>query len=326
MVDFLIRGLVIRGHRVTLFAHPDSYTGGALVPYGVPPHFGLQPRITELWQVGAKLWRYRRDFDLIHSFGRLAALLPVLSLRKLPKIQSYQRDGLPWKGIKKAVLLAGESLRFTACSTSVYRARPQQGKYSGCWQTIFNGVDLAKYDLVLQVPPDAPLAFLGRLEPFKGAHIAIAIAQVSGRRLIIAGNQVKTRSNIEYFERNIAPHIDGARISYIGPVDDVRKNALLGSSAALLMPIQWEEPFGIVMAEALACGTPVIGFARGSVPEIIHDGVNGYLCHTVEEAAAAVDRIDQIDRAVVRADCEARFSNTAIVNAYEQLYQEMINR
>jgi glycosyltransferase involved in cell wall biosynthesis len=326
VVDFLVRGLVERGHRVTLFAHPDSYTGGALIPYGVPPHFGLQPRITELWQVGAKLWHHRRDFDLIHSFGRLAALLPVLPLRQLPKIQSYQRDGVPWKGIKKAVLLAGESLRFTACSASVYRARPLQGKYGGWWQTIFNGVDLAKYDFISQVPPDAPLTFLGRLEPFKGAHSAITIAKISGRRLIIAGNQVKTGSNIGYFERHIAPHIDGARINYVGPVDDVQKNALLGSSAALLMPIQWEEPFGIVMTEALACGTPVISFARGSVPEIVRDGVNGYVCQTLEEAAAAVDQLERIDRIAVRADCEARFSDTAIVNAYERLYLEMLRK
>lgn len=326
VVDFLVRGLVDRGHRVTLFAHPDSCTNGTLVPYGVPPHIGLQPRITELWQVGAKLWRHRRDFDLIHSFGRLAALLPVLPLRKLPKIQSYQRDEVPWKGIKKAVHIAAASLCFTACSASVYRARRLQGKYGGWWQTIFNGVDLAKYDLVPQVPPDAPLIFLGRLEPFKGAHLAIAIAKLSGRRLVIAGNQVNTRANIEYFECHIVPHIDGTRISYVGPIDDVQKNALLGSSAALLMPIQWEEPFGIVMAEALACGTPVIGFARGSVPEIVRDGVNGYVCQTPEEAAAVVDQLERIDRRAVRADCEARFSDSAIVSAYERLYLKMLGK
>jgi glycosyltransferase involved in cell wall biosynthesis len=324
VVDLLARGLVSRGHRVTLFAHPESRTAGTLIPYGVPPHMGPRPRIAELWQVGVGLWRRRAEFDLIHSFGRLAALLPVISLRGLPKIQSYQRDLVPWRGVKMAVRLAGQSIRFTACSASVFRERPTQGVYGGRWQRIFNGVEMARYDFVPRVAPDAPLAFLGRLEPIKGAHHAIAIARAAGRRLIIAGNRVEVASGRDYFNSQIAPHLDGTRVTYLGAVDDEQKNALLGSVAALLMPVEWEEPFGIVMAEALACGTPVIGFARGSVPEVIRAGVNGYLCRTVDEAAAAVVRVERIDRSLVRSDCETRFGERVLVNAYEGLYREIL--
>jgi glycosyltransferase involved in cell wall biosynthesis len=323
VVDFLARGLAARGHEVTLFAHPDSRTAGTLVPYGAPPHAGARARLRELIQVGGGLWRRRHDFDLVHSFGRLAALLPVLPLRRLPKIQSYQRERVPWAGIARAVRLAGPSIRFTGCSDSVWRERAHQGRLGGTWRTIPNGVEIAAYEFSSRVAPDAPLVFLGRIEAIKGAHHAIAIARAAGRRLIIAGNRVEHAEGDSYFRREIAPCLDGARVTWIGPVDDTQKNTLLGSAAALLMPIEWEEPFGIVMAEALACGTPVIGFARGSVPEVVRDGINGYLCRDVDEAVAAVARLDRIDRATVRADGQARFGDRAVVDAYERLYFEM---
>ena len=118
--------------------------------------------------------------------------------------------------------------------------------------------------------------------------------------------------------------MDDDRVRFVGPVDDAAKNALLGSAAALLMPIGWEEPFGIVMAEAFACGTPVIAFSRGSVPEVIRDGVNGFACRTIDEAVDAVLALPRIDRRKVRADCDARFGAPVIAHAYESLYHEMI--
>ncbi len=186
------------------------------------------------------------------------------------------------------------------------------------------GVDITKYKPVTEVPADAPLAFLGRLERFKGAHNAIEIARRSGRRLMIAGNKVTSGPDGRYFEEAVAPHIDGDQIRYIGPVDDAGKSELLGSCAAFLMPIEWEEPFGIVMAEAMACGTPVIAFNRGSVPEVVHDGINGFRCQGVEEAVAAVAKLGQIDRRAVRTDCENRFSSDFITGEYESLLQKMV--
>ena len=326
VIDVLVRELVRRGHDVTLVAHPDSRTPARLVPYGEPPHAGLRIRAKELVQVGSALWRGRRDVDVVHSFGRLAALLPILPRRQLPKIQSYQRDGVPWPGVARAVRLAGASLVFTGCSSSVYRHRPPDPAPGGEWRTVFNCVDIARYTARASVPADAPLVFLGRLDPVKGAHDAIAIARGAGRRLVIAGNRVADGPDRRYFDERIAPHIDGVRVQYAGPVDDGQKNRLLGEAAALLMPIGWEEPFGIVMAEAYACGTPVIAFARGSVPEVVRDGVNGFAVGSVDAAVAAVGALGRIDRAAVRADCEARFAGGVIADAYESLYHEVVER
>jgi glycosyltransferase involved in cell wall biosynthesis len=262
----------------------------------------------------------RHQIDLVHSFGRLAALLPILPLHDLPKVQTYQRDRLPEKGVRRAVRLAGDSLRFTACATHMYT----RANLAGQWATVFNGVDLSKYAFVPTVAADSPLVFLGRLERFKGVHNAVRIAASSGRRLVIAGNQVRSGADATYFDDEIAPALDGDRVRYVGPVDDVQKSKLLGESTALLMPIEWEEPFGIVMAEAMACGTPVIAFARGSVPEVVRHGVNGFVCNNVAEAASLVTKLGNIDRATVRQDAESRFSSETIVSAYEAIYREAI--
>lgn len=325
VIDLLVRGLAARGHEVTLFAHPESRTAASLRAYGVPPHTDCWARARELWQVGAGLWRSRRRVDIVHSFGRLAAMLPILPLRALPKIQSYQR-AVPWSGVRRAVRLAGDTICFTGCSTSLYADALAHGQAAGRWRTVFNAVDPARYTAVARVPDDAPLMFLGRLERIKGPHHAIAISRLAGRSLLLAGTVPREGADAHFFRTEVEPHIDGTRVRYVGTVDDEQKNALLGGAAALLMPVDWDEPFGIVMAEAMACGTPVIGFARGSVPEVIRDGVNGFLCAGTTAAAAAVGRLGSIDRRAVRRDCEARFGHEAVVSQYERLYFEMVNR
>jgi glycosyltransferase involved in cell wall biosynthesis len=285
----------------------------------VAPHTGRTKRVVELWQVGSTLWRLRNELDIVHSFGRLAALLPILPLRSLPKLQSYQRE-IPGAGVRRAHRLAGDSLGFSACSTAMYSGK----SLPGSWTTIPNGVNINTYTFVPEVPPDAPLVFLGRIERIKGTHHAIEIARASGRRLVIAGNVVRSGPDASYFDDQIAPAIDGDRVRYIGPVDDKQKNDLLGKASTLLMPIDWDEPFGIVMIEAMACGTPVIAFARGSVPEIVLPGINGALCRTVEEAATAVAGLGRIDRSRVREDAVSRFGSDVIVDCYERLYQELL--
>ena len=325
VADIVVRGLADRGHDVTLFAHPGSRTRARLVPYGIPPHTGPRARLSELWQVGSALWRRRRDLDAVFSWGRLAALLPILPHRRLPKVQRYCRNAVPWRSVRTAVRLAGSSLRFAGASTSVYDERPRQGPYGGRWSTVYDGVETARYTFVPRVPADAPLVFLGRIERVKGAHTAIAIARAAGRRLVIAGNRSADGPERAYFDDDVAPHLDGDRVRYVGPVDDAQKNALLGSAAGLLFPIDWKEAFGIVMVEAFACGTPVIGFPRGSVPEVVRHGVNGFVCRDVVEAADAVPRLDELDRAEIRADCEARFSDKVLVDAVETLLIDAVN-
>ena len=318
VISLLVAGLVRRGHQVTLIAHPDSHTPATLIGYGIPPHAGTSARLRELFQVGSALVRMSGAIDVVHSFGRLAAMAPVLPLRRLKKIQSYQRE-IPWTGVRRAARLAGDSILFTGCSTSLYASA--NGVAGGTrWRTVYNCVDPSSYVAVTDVGGDAPLAFLGRIERIKGTRTAIDIARAAGRRLVIAGNI----ADAGYFQNEVAPHIDNRMVSYIGEVDDEAKNRLLGKSSALLMPVEWDEPFGIVMAEAFACGTPVIGFARGSVPEVVRDGVNGFVVRSVPEAAKAVRDLDRIDRAAVRRDCEDRFSCESIVAAYEDLYREAI--
>jgi glycosyltransferase involved in cell wall biosynthesis len=326
VVALLVSGLMRRGHQVTLIAHPGSQTPADLIGYGVPPHTGTLARLRELVQVGSALLRLQGAVDIVHSFGRLAALGPVLPLRGLKKIQSYQR-AIPWTGVRSAARLGGESILFTGCSTSLYAssngeatATPRLRSGQGRWRTVFNCVDPSAYTAVTQLPADAPLAFLGRIERIKGTHNAIQIAKAAGRSLVIAGNV----ADQAYFNAEVAPHIDGRRVRYVGEVDDAAKNRVLGASAALLMPIEWDEPFGIVMAEAFACGTPVIGFSRGSVPEVVRDGLNGFVTAGVAEASCAVQRLHRIDRELVRRDCEQRFSCDAIVDSYEDLYREAL--
>jgi len=324
VIAFLIAGLVKRGHDVTLFAHPDSSVAGAvLIGYGMPPHAGIVPRLAELAQVGSALMRRYREYDIVHSFGRLAALLPILPLRTCPKVQSYQRE-VSWPGVRRAMKVARSSLQFTACSRSVFRAHANDPTV-GRWHAIFNGVDVDAYRAVAVVPADAPLVFLGRIERVKGVHVAIDVARRSGRRLVIAGNIVRDGRERDYFEREIEPSIDGRQIEYVGPVDDRAKNQLLGSAAALVFPTMFEEPFGIVMAEAMACGTPVVAFARGAVPEVIIEGVNGFACRDEDELVAAVGRLDTISRVAVRADCERRLSADVIVSQYEALYRHVVS-
>jgi len=315
VVSMLVCRLTARGHDVTLFAHRDSQVPCRLLPYPAQQSAGTSNILRNLHHVA---WELRKgSYDLVHSFGRLIYLLPVLPLR-LPKIMSYQRTITP-RNILAGEILSRGSLHFTACG----RHMISRWDGSSQWHVIYNGVPLDAYRAIYEVPANAPLAYLGRIERIKGVHLAIEVAKRSGRRLHIAGNVSAGAEHQQYFRQEIVPHL-GGDIEYIGPVDDCAKNELLGSSAALLMPILWEEPFGIVMAEALACGTPVVGLRRGSVPEIVQDGINGFVCGSVEEMAAAVARLSAIDRRACRVRCEQRFSDAAITEAYLALYSAVI--
>jgi glycosyltransferase involved in cell wall biosynthesis len=162
--------------------------------------------------------------------------------------------------------------------------------------------------------------FLGRVERIKGPHHAVEVARRSGRRLVIAGNLPETGPDAQ-FARSLVASLDGERARYVGPVDDSQKNALLGRAAALLMPIEWEEPFGIVMAEALACGTPVLGLARGSVPEVVEHGRTGFVSHDVDEMVGHVGRIDELDRAACRESARRRFSSSVMAEGFLDVYR-----
>ena len=311
VIDMLVKGLMERGHEVTLFAHKDSEVLCELVKYK-----GLDPQNAgDTWSNMRQVASVRgKEYDVIHSFGRLA-YMTMLMPTALPKIMSYQRE--PSIGMVKMAMRLSKrrTVHFTGCSEYITnQIKPFAPAYA-----IPNGVPTDEYTFREQVAADAPLVFLGRIEHIKGTHLAIEVAQKSGRKLIIAGNVPEDKRSRKYFNQMINPHLGGG-VEYIGPVNDVQKNELLGGACALLMPILWNEPFGIVMAEALACGTPVIGMSRGAVPEVITDGVNGFECTSVAEMVDAVDRIDTLNRKKARAIAEDKFSDTAVVEAYERLY------
>ena len=220
----------------------------------------------------------REGFDIVHSFSRLAYLAPILPAR-IPKLMTYQRSISP-RTTALAHRLARGSLQFTAISRWMISTAPLAGR----WYVVPNGVPLDIYDFAAETGVDAPLVFLGRIEEIKGPHLAIEVARRAQIPLIIAGNVPTEHEG--FFREKIEPHIDGDSVRYVGPVDDAQKNVLLGRAHALLMPILWEEPFGIVMAEAMACGTPVIGFRRGAVPEVVDHGVTGFVVDHVDEMVA----------------------------------------
>ena len=316
IVDMLIQSYVAQGHEVTLCAHPDSHVPCRLVPW---KGARSQSKV-DLVRNMATLTReaYRGRYDILHSFSRLAYLTFLLPAR-LPKIMSYQREP-SLQQVRKAVRLARQgSLVFTGCSSYISdKISPITEAYP-----IYNGAPLDRYHPTAHVDNDAPLFFLGRIEPIKGTHHAIQAAQIAKRKLVIAGNIPSAYQS--YFDEKVKPFLND-QIQYIGPVDDVQKNEWLGKSAALLMPIDWNEPFGIVMAEAMACGTPVIGFPRGSVTEVVVPGVNGFHANDAEEMARQVGLLPSINRRLVRQYAEDHFSDTKIVSDYLSLYSKLVNR
>ncbi|MEO7190503.1 MAG: glycosyltransferase [Vicinamibacterales bacterium] len=316
IIDLLVTGLVDQGHDVTLIAHVDSVVPARLVPYPGRTSRGA----FETFSHAALVARTARRFkpDVIQSFSRVAYLLPVLPDR-VPKVMSYQRE-VTASSVRLASRLARGSITWTACSGYLANTVSNLAK----WRVIHNAVSLGRYNFANEVPADAPLVFLGRIEHIKGTHIAIDVARRAGRRLVIAGNVPDDDQSRAYFRTQIAPHVDQTHVSYVGAVDDAQKSQLLSTAAAFLMPVLWDEPFGIVMAEALACGTPVIGLERGAVGEVVEHGRTGWVCSDADDMVAAVARIGELSRRACREAAAARFSAPVLVDAYEALYREIV--
>jgi glycosyltransferase involved in cell wall biosynthesis len=186
-------------------------------------------------------------------------------------------------------------------------------------RTIYHGIDLSQYQLVEQ--KQKYLSFIGRIAPIKGTHIAIDVARRTGIPLKIAG-EVQPAYR-EYFESKIKPRIDGKLVEYVGSADLKLKNELLGNSMAMLFPIQWNEPFGLVMVEAMACGTPVLAMPGGSVPEVIQNGVSGFVCRTVNQLVKRLGDL-HFDSQAVRRYVEENFSLQRMVRNYLTLYEDAL--
>jgi glycosyltransferase involved in cell wall biosynthesis len=313
IVFMLIQELKKSGHEVTLYANENSQPGCKLIGYRESAHYGLKD-LVNINRLTSKI--AFQHFDIVHTFGRMSNIA-LLMLSSIPKLVSYQ---LPptISQVKKAVSIAHKnSLRFTACSNYIAN---QINTFADV-TTIYNGVDINDYDFNADVTTDAPLTFLGRIQQEKGTAIAIKAAKKLNQKLVIAGNIPNEPIHQQYFNEQVKPYIDGEQIKYIGPVNNSQKNQLLRNSKAFLMPVTWDEPFGIVMAEALACGTPVIGFKRGAVPEVVTNGSNGFVCDTEADMITAINNIGNINRATCRQVAEQKFSAGVLAKQYEELYQ-----
>ena len=309
IASLLTEGLVARGVDVTLFATLDSVTAAALdgvCPHGYAEDAQLDGRVWEALHVSYALAR-SGEFKLVHNhldwlplaFGEHARAPMVTTIH-----------GFSGPGILPA---------YTR-SRSAFVAISDSDRYAGLdyAATIHHGIDLDQL-LFSALGGDALVAF-GRIHPDKGTAAAIDIARQAGRRLVICG----IVQDAAYFEEQVRPHIDGDRVTYLGSVGPDRRAQVLGSAAALLHPIAFPEPFGLSVVEAMAFGTPVITYPRGSMPEVVDHGVTGYLVDGVEAAASAVDKAVGLDRASIRRVAERRFGAARMVDEYLALYQRLI--
>lgn len=303
-----------------LVAHPDSSAAiDFFVPWPKPLANSARAHVRNALALHKAVRRFQPS--IVHSFSRLLYLAPLLASR-IPKLMSYQRF-TGGRQISLATAIAGPSLMFTGCSRFI---AAMGGKSGGTWRAVPNFVDTDFYHFQPSFAADAPLVFLSRIEPIKGPDLAIAVAKQTGRRLVLAGNYAEAGAERRYWDEVIKPEIGKNGIEYVGPVGDEAKRELLGAAAAIIVPIQWDEPFGIVFAEALACGTPVITCPRGASPEIVRHGVEGFFMRDVEQGCRAVAKLGAIDRRACRARAEQAFSTAAVVPQYEALYDELLSK
>jgi glycosyltransferase involved in cell wall biosynthesis len=311
VASLLAEGLVERGLDVTLFATADSQTRAklhAVCPRGYEEDRSLDPKVWECLHIAAAFER-AQDFDLIHNnFDFLP--LTYSDLVKTPVVTTIHGFSSP------RILPVYRRYNEHGYYVSISNAdRDPSLKYVA---TVYHGIDIEHF--TFRPASSDHLVFLGRIHPDKGTREAIEIAKRARRRLIIAG----IIQDQAYFQTQIEPHIDGRAVEYVGSVGPAARDSLLGEAAALLHPILFDEPFGLSVIEAMACGTPVIAFSRGSMPELVRHGENGFLVQDVEEAVGAVNRLPEIRREDCRRFVEEGFSAARMVDDYVAVYERVL--
>lgn len=317
----LCEELVKRGHEVTLFASADSHTSATLCPTTERSLRRLMTRdemvtVAPLLHLAmlSEILRRADEFDIIHShvdhytlpFTRLVTTPIVttlhgrLDLRYLPPVLSCYPDA-------------------PLVSISMSQRKPLEElplNWAGC---VPNGIPLEHFPFVHQ--PGSYLVFVGRICPEKRPDWAVEVARRAKMPLKVAAKVDPVDQ--QYWQEEIAPLFAANEVEFLGEVDEAEKAVLLGGAYATVMPIDWPEPFGLVMAESLACGTPVIAMNRGSVPELLHDGVSGFMCNSVDEMVAAVPRVAGLDRRACRREAQ-RFAAPVMAARYEQVYRTLV--
>jgi glycosyltransferase involved in cell wall biosynthesis len=309
VASLLTEGLVARGVDVTLFATLDSVTAAVLdgvCPHGYAEDAGLDGRVWEALHVSHALAR-SGEFDLVHNhldwlplaFGEHARAPMVTTIH-----------GFSGPGILPAY----------ARSRSAFVAISDSDRHAGLGYaaTVHHGIELGA--LPYGAGAGGYLVTLGRIHPDKGTADAIEIARRAGRPLVICG----IVHDEQYFAEAVRPHVDGDQVTFLGPVGPRRRAEVLGAAAALLHPIHFDEPFGLSVVEAMACGTPVIAYRRGSMAEVVDEGSTGFLAHDIESAARAVPAAAALDRRAVHARAAARFGADRMVEDYLRVYETLL--
>jgi glycosyltransferase involved in cell wall biosynthesis len=318
VVSWLTEQLIELGHDVTLFASGDSRTRAELVPV-IPRALRLsRPRGDPASACAIlldKLADRASDFDVIHVHIDWLHV-PLLRRLGVPFLTTlHGRLDLP--PLAAAARYFGDT---ALVSISNHQRTPVPDLR---WiDTVYHGLPLEM--LKPNLSEGDYLAFLGRLSPEKGPHRAIKWARASGLPLRIAA-KIPTTEN-RFVKKEIEPFLDGQKVQFVGEVNDSKKTTFLGHAKALLFPIDWPEPFGLVMIEAMACGTPIIAFSRGSVPEIIENGVTGFIVENEEQAIEAIECIGTLDRHHIRTEFERRFSVQRMAQNYVRCYEQVAGK
>lgn len=315
VVSLLTEELVRRGHDVTLFASGDSVTRARLV--SVCPRFlrgsGRDAGILTMLSVVTCLEQAHK-FDIIHNHTCFEGM-STAGLVKTPMLTTLHG------GLKGDWLLLFQHYKgwYNTISQSAKRLLPDKERFVG---VIYNAIDVKSYPFRGD-DREPHLLFLSRISPEKGPHLAIEVARKIGRRLIIAGNVHPVDQ--EYFETMVLPGVDGDQIQYVGEADYYQKRKLMSEAYCLLAPITWDEPFGLFLAEAMACGLPVIVFNRGAAPEVVKHGETGFVVNTLDEMADAVELIPRISRKRCREWVEEHFDVPRMVDDYLRAYEQVLS-
>ena len=311
VASLLTEGLVAAGQDVTLFATAESQTSAklqAVCPKGYEEDQGIIPKVWECLHI-SELFDHAGEFDIIHNHFDFLPLT-YSGLTTTPVVTTIHGFSSP--GILPVYRKYNKKSFYVSISNA---DRAPDLDYI---KTIHHGIDISQFDF--QPRPDDYLLFFGRFHHDKGAREAIEIARMCGRKLVMAG----IIQDMDYFEKYIKPFIDNRQVIYAGSAGPEKRNHLMGKAAALLHPINFNEPFGLSVIEAMACGTPVIAISRGSMPELIEDGRNGFLIFNNDEAAGAVDRVKELDRSDCRKTVEDHFTVDRMVTEYIQVYKMII--
>lgn len=318
VVHALTEELVKRGHEVTLFASGDSETSARLIP--TSPINLREMKIGTLYSNAQHImyaiglgYSMQDEFDIIHDHNYYVSL-PAAHLAKVPVLMTLHG---PFNNTLQKMAQVMNKPFINSISDSQIRNKIGIN-YT---RTIYNGLPMEHYPF--KKKHKGYLLNVGRISIEKGTHHAIEVAQQLNMPLIIAAKLDEVDK--KYFHQYVEPYLSKKHINWVGEVDEKERNKLMSEAMALLHPVYFREPFGLVMIEALACGTPVIGFNRGSVPEIVQEAKTGFVVSDVEEMIDAVQKIDQIDRAYCRKYALEHFDAKTMTDKYEKLYEEIIN-